>query len=239
MEVKINKEIREFSEAVFFGMSLRQCTFAVLACGVAVGLYFLCSPYLGIEALSWVCIIGAAPFVAVGFIKWHGMTAEQFVWAWLKSEILSPKLLVAKPSNLYYEAVSNPMKQKKKDKKADGQMKVEKVNETSSTPAAKDELPVVAAIKAVPAPVPAASEEPLILPAIASEPIETPASITEELPVVSSVEEEPEPLVGRHSKPGARKEGGAENAPKRQPKHARKPNITESEVSDSYAENTQ
>ena len=40
MEVKINKEIRNYTEAIFFGLSLRQFIFSVLACGIAVGLYF-------------------------------------------------------------------------------------------------------------------------------------------------------------------------------------------------------
>ena len=41
MEVKINREIRNYTEAMFFGLSLRQFIFSVLACGVAVGVYFL------------------------------------------------------------------------------------------------------------------------------------------------------------------------------------------------------
>ena len=40
MEVKINREIRNYTESMFFGLSLRQFIFSVLACGVAVGLYF-------------------------------------------------------------------------------------------------------------------------------------------------------------------------------------------------------
>ena len=79
MEVKINKEIRNYTESMFFGLSLRQFIFSVLACGVAVGLYFLLRPRFGTETLSWVCILGAFPFAAMGFIKYNGMTAEQFV----------------------------------------------------------------------------------------------------------------------------------------------------------------
>ena len=40
MEVKINKEIRDYTEAIFFGLSLRQFIFSALACGIAVGLCF-------------------------------------------------------------------------------------------------------------------------------------------------------------------------------------------------------
>ena len=77
MEVKINREIRNYTESMFFGLSLRQFIFSVLACGVAVGLYFLLRPYVGTETVSWVCILGAAPFAALGFVKYNGMTAEK------------------------------------------------------------------------------------------------------------------------------------------------------------------
>ena len=52
MEVKINREIRNYTESIFFGLSLRQFFFSVLACGVAVGLYFLLRPYMGMESTS-------------------------------------------------------------------------------------------------------------------------------------------------------------------------------------------
>ena len=105
MEVKINKEIRNYTESMFFGLSLRQFIFSVLSCVVAAGLFFLLSPHFGTETLSWVCILGASPFAMMGFVKYNGMTAEQFVWAWIKSEFLMPKKLMFLPDNLYYEAL--------------------------------------------------------------------------------------------------------------------------------------
>jgi len=113
MEVKINHEIRDYTESVFFGLSLRQCVFAALACLAAVGLYFVLSPYFGLETLSWVCILGAAPFAALGFIRYHGMTAEQFVWAWVKSEVLTPKSLSYCPPNFYADALATAAKNKR------------------------------------------------------------------------------------------------------------------------------
>lgn len=105
LEVKINKEIRNYTESMFFGLSLRQFIFSALACGVAVGLFFLLRPHFGTETLSWVCILGASPFAVMGFVKYNGMTAEQFVWAWIKSEFLMPKKLMFLPDNLYYETM--------------------------------------------------------------------------------------------------------------------------------------
>ena len=74
MEVKINREIRNYTESMFFGLSMRQFVFSVLAILVAVGLYFLLKPHFGTETVSWMCILGAAPFAALGFITYHTAT---------------------------------------------------------------------------------------------------------------------------------------------------------------------
>lgn len=115
MEVKINKEIKDYTESVYFGLSLRQFVFSILACGMAVVLYFVFRPYFGIETLSWLCILGAAPFAAIGFIKYNGMNAEEFVLAYIRSEFLTPKELTFKPENYYYELLKGRIGDDKKD----------------------------------------------------------------------------------------------------------------------------
>lgn len=117
MEVKINREIRDYTESMFFGLSLRQFIFSVLACGIAVGLYFLLRPYAGMETVSWMCVLGAAPFVALGFIKYHGMNAEQLLWAWIKSEFLIPKRLIFCPENIYYETLKQSIQHHEKEER--------------------------------------------------------------------------------------------------------------------------
>ena len=77
----------------------------MLAVGVAVGIYFSLQPYVGTEEIGWMCILGAAPFAACGFFTYHGMTAEQVLWAWVKSEILCPKRLVFKSDTYYCNAM--------------------------------------------------------------------------------------------------------------------------------------
>ena len=115
MEVKINKEIRDYTESVYFGLSLRQFIFSILACGMAVLLYFVFRPYFGIETLSWLCILGAAPFAAIGFIKYNGMNAEEFVLAYLRSEFITPKELTFKPNNYYFDMLKDKIGDDKKD----------------------------------------------------------------------------------------------------------------------------
>lgn len=126
MEVKINREIREYTESIFFGLSLRQFFFSICACVIAVFLYFILKPYLGIETLSWVCILGAAPFAVLGFVKYNGMTAEKFIAAWIKSVILTPKKLTFKPTNLYYEDLKNiEIREKKRNNKKEDIQSIE------------------------------------------------------------------------------------------------------------------
>lgn len=101
MEVKINREIRDYQENIFFGLNLRQLVFSILAIVVAVGIYFGLRDVLGTETVSWMCILGAIPFGAMGFIRYNGMTAEQLAAAYIKSEILCPKHLCFDGENLY------------------------------------------------------------------------------------------------------------------------------------------
>ncbi len=107
MEVKINREIQEYQENIFFGLNLRQLVFSFLAIAAAVAVYFGLRNVLGTETVSWLCVIAALPFAAMGFIKYHGMTAEQFAFAFLKSEVLTPKRLLFADENYYFDAVED------------------------------------------------------------------------------------------------------------------------------------
>jgi len=114
LEAKINKEIRNYSESIFFGLSMRQFIFSLLAVLVAVGLYFLLSPYFGLETLSWMVILAAAPFAVMGFVSYHGMSAEQFLVTWIRSELIEPRQLCVQVNNMYYEAMKKWIAAKEK-----------------------------------------------------------------------------------------------------------------------------
>ena len=107
MEVRINREIRDYTESMFFGLSLRQFIFSVLAVGIAVGIYLGLNPIIGTETTSWLCIVSAFPFAVIGFLKYNGMTAEKFIWAWIKSTFLIPKILTFGNTNYYYAMLSD------------------------------------------------------------------------------------------------------------------------------------
>ena len=116
MEVKINREIREYTESMFFGLTLRQFIFTVLAAAASIISYFLLRPVIGIEAVSWVCMLAAVPFAVLGFVKYNGMSAEKFIWAWIKSELFIPKKLCYGNNNMYW-VLMHELKEEKNEKK--------------------------------------------------------------------------------------------------------------------------
>lgn len=117
MEVKINREIREYTEAMFFGLSLRQFIFSALACAAAVIFYFLLKPVLGMETVSWGCILAAVPFAVIGFVRYNGMYAEDFIAAFIRSEILLPKTLTFGEDDIYRALLAEAAVDEKKHRK--------------------------------------------------------------------------------------------------------------------------
>ena len=106
MEIKINREIREYTESMFFGLNLRQFICSILACASGTGLYFWLKPRMGTEAVSWACILGALPFAVLGFLRYNGLTAEEFIWAWVKSGLISRKKLIFRPENRWFSLLA-------------------------------------------------------------------------------------------------------------------------------------
>ncbi len=122
MELKINREIREYTEAVFFGMSLRQLGFAACAAASAVGAYFAFSGTLGTETVSWICMAAAAPFAALGFLKVSGMSSGQFFKTWIRTRFLEPRVFPCAHGTLYTGngGVRNEVKKKGKGRRKNG-----------------------------------------------------------------------------------------------------------------------
>ena len=102
----MNKEIRDYQESMFWGLSFRQCLFSVLAILAALGIYFVTRKYAGEQVTGWLCILGAAPFATCGFFSLprHGRQ-NGFAWVVIKSELLYPKRLVFKSENLYFSCI--------------------------------------------------------------------------------------------------------------------------------------
>lgn len=61
IEIRIPKEIKNYREKLFFGLTLRQSICAGAALLICVPLYIFGNKFLPQEAVSWVVILIAAP----------------------------------------------------------------------------------------------------------------------------------------------------------------------------------
>ncbi len=100
VSISINPEIREYTESIFWGLTLRQFLFSLAGCIVSVGIFFFLRGAIGMEAVSWACIFGMLPCALLGFVKYHGMPAEQLLVMLIKSEIMMPRELPFRSVNL-------------------------------------------------------------------------------------------------------------------------------------------
>ena len=121
MEIRINKEIKDYHESLFMGLSMRQFMCSLGAVGAAVGIYFGLKGVLDKETVSWLCIVCAAPLAAAGFFNYNGMNFEQFVVAYIYSEFLCSGVRTYQSENYIYEAYKEVLKdvsvRKEKSKK--------------------------------------------------------------------------------------------------------------------------
>lgn len=114
-EIELNKEVLDYKESIFFGLSLRQFICAGLAVMIAVIMWFMMREILAKEIRSWLCLIFACPFAAAGFFSFNGLTLEQFLWQILKSCLIYRGRRVYRAVNLDRIANDRILKERYKD----------------------------------------------------------------------------------------------------------------------------
>ena len=78
IEIRIPKEIKNYREKLFFGLTLRQCICTALALLICVPLYIFGNRFLPQEAVSWAVMVIAVPLMLMGFFCYNDMVFEQF-----------------------------------------------------------------------------------------------------------------------------------------------------------------
>ena len=106
MEVKIPKEVRQHKESVFFGLSARQFFCSALAVILAVVVYLACYKTIGKETASWLCILIAVPVAVAGFFTYNGLSFEELIWAFIKSQFLCCNYRKFVSENIYYNMLN-------------------------------------------------------------------------------------------------------------------------------------
>lgn len=105
MQIKVNAEIRDIKNEVFFGLSMRQIIGSAL-CVLTAVITYPSAVKAGIgEDLSWaLALCACSPFAIFGFLRWHGMAAEQIA-AYVLHTLLTPRRIVFKGTNTCDELI--------------------------------------------------------------------------------------------------------------------------------------
>lgn len=114
-EIELNKEVLDYKESIFFGLSLRQFVCAGLAVMIAVIVWFMMREILAKEIRSWLCLSLACPFAAAGFFSFNGLTLEQFLWQITKTCLIYRGRRVYKAVNLDRTENDRILKERYKD----------------------------------------------------------------------------------------------------------------------------
>ncbi len=112
MEIKINKEIRDYYEAVFLGLPLRAVLFSAAGIVLSLIVGFSLRGKAGTETISWVITVIMVPFFLFGYKKVNGVYLEKYLAAFIRSEFLTPKKLVLKDDNIYRKIIPAPVRAK-------------------------------------------------------------------------------------------------------------------------------
>ena len=117
IEVRIPKEIRKYKEKLFFGLTLRQSICTAIGLITSIPVYIVVSQRMGEDFASWVVIFIGMPLFLLGYFNYNGLNFEQFIVAYLQSEVIYPKKRKYKTENLYDILLEQIEKEDRENKK--------------------------------------------------------------------------------------------------------------------------
>ncbi len=103
MEIKTNKDVTEYEENVFIGMTIRQTLLGFAGVAVIAGAYFMTYNHMNSNLASWVAISFGLPCFLFGFAKPHKMKLEKFLAVWFRCNFLEHRRLTFKSENKFYQ----------------------------------------------------------------------------------------------------------------------------------------
>lgn len=98
LEIQLNRDIRDYKDKLWWGMTGRQIGFTLLGLAVGIVLYFLTNR-LGVTVAAACCTIGVILFLALGFFKWRGQPLEVFLKIWIRGNIMTNRFLPYRPTD--------------------------------------------------------------------------------------------------------------------------------------------
>lgn len=80
MQIPVNKNLDEYKDDFYKGLTLKQTVLSVLTVVVGTGMFLLLHSICGIgqTAALYLAVLAALPFAASGFLKVHGMALPEY-----------------------------------------------------------------------------------------------------------------------------------------------------------------
>lgn len=116
LEIQLNRDIREYKDKLWWGMTGRQIGFSLLGLIAGAGLYLLVSP-LGTDLAVICCTAAIFPLFILGFFKWRGQPMEMFLKIWIRGNVMTNRFLPYRPDEpACFELVRSARQNAKKGK---------------------------------------------------------------------------------------------------------------------------
>lgn len=107
MEIKINKEIRDYQEKLALGLTLKQIILIIVGILITVGLYTSLKSVLPDVAVFIVSLLfGIIPFGAWALFRYQDKSAAEWLKLYLKY-LKNPKIYKNHSTNVYAQLLSN------------------------------------------------------------------------------------------------------------------------------------
>lgn len=80
MQISVNKNLDEYKDDFYKGLTLRQTVLSIVTVTVGTGIFLLLHSICGMgqTAVLYLSILAALPFAASGFLKIHGMSLQEY-----------------------------------------------------------------------------------------------------------------------------------------------------------------
>ncbi len=103
IEIPVNREIRNYHEAIFYGFTMKQVIFGILGLGIGVAVYTGLPATFSASVKTLIGLIAGAPFLCLGFLTFNNMTAAELLRVLFNYYIKSPRKYPSVPINRYAE----------------------------------------------------------------------------------------------------------------------------------------
>ncbi|WP_288327934.1 PrgI family protein [uncultured Clostridium sp.] len=90
IEIRINRDPREYKDKIIAGLTLRQLICTVIMLGINIPLYIFGAKYINKELIGYLIILIAVPFILIGFFEYNKMPFERVIWAAIQSKLIQP-----------------------------------------------------------------------------------------------------------------------------------------------------